>query len=178
MIKQLIANVIAKEGGFINHPADRGGATKYGITQATLTSYLGRQATTADIQDLNKKTAAEIYEQAYYIKPGIDRLPELIQPIIFDTAVNQGRGYAIRTLQTELQAGGYHVGRIDGYVGALTTVAAKKAADELGAVLINNLVTRRIQRYRDIVKADPSQKAFINGWLARAESFWVPEGLA
>jgi lysozyme family protein len=177
MINQLIADVIKKEGGYSNHPADKGGPTCFGVTQATLTSYLGRSCSATDVKLMTKKTAAAIYESLYYLKPGIDRLPELVQPILFDMAVNQGCSYAIRTLQTELQAAGY-LGRIDGSTGPLTVAAAEKAAGDLGPVLINNLVRRRIQRYRDIVKADPSQKAFIRGWLARAESFRVPDNPA
>jgi lysozyme family protein len=35
-MERLLDEVIAREGGFVHHPADRGGPTKYGITQATL----------------------------------------------------------------------------------------------------------------------------------------------
>ncbi len=31
---QIIDAILRREGGFVDHPADRGGATKYGITHA------------------------------------------------------------------------------------------------------------------------------------------------
>lgn len=33
-IEQYLEELIKREGGYVNNPADRGGATKYGITQA------------------------------------------------------------------------------------------------------------------------------------------------
>ena len=33
-IEQFLNELIRREGGYVNNPADRGGATKYGITEA------------------------------------------------------------------------------------------------------------------------------------------------
>ncbi len=60
-IEGLIQAVMRKEGGFVDHPADRGGATNLGITQATLSVYLGRKATLTDITTLKPEVAREIY---------------------------------------------------------------------------------------------------------------------
>ena len=37
-IDAMITDVIRREGGYVNHPADKGGPTKYGITHKTLTA--------------------------------------------------------------------------------------------------------------------------------------------
>ena len=99
LIETLIAEVLKKEGGYVNHPADKGGPTNYGITQDTLTNYLGRKATIDDVKNLQKSTAAEIYENNYFIKTGIQLLPEPIIPLMFDMAVNHGGHGAIKMLQ-------------------------------------------------------------------------------
>jgi lysozyme family protein len=65
----MIHDVIRREGGFVDHPADRGGPTKFGITQKTLSRALGRQATTEDVRRLTREIAAEIYRRTYYTNP-------------------------------------------------------------------------------------------------------------
>jgi lysozyme family protein len=170
-INQLINEVIKKEGGYVNHPDDHGKATKYGITQATLSGFRGHACSAADVKALSKAAAAVIYRHQYYIKPGFDKLPEALQPVIFDMGVNCGPGRAVKLLQATLHAAGYNPGPEDGVLGGKTQLAARKAYDALGPALINNLVARRCAYYRALVEADASQQVFLNGWLARAESF-------
>ena len=68
--EKIIKNIIRREGGFVNHPADKGGATKYGITQATLGSWRGlkRNATVAEVQSLLQSEAEQIYYKNYIQK--------------------------------------------------------------------------------------------------------------
>lgn len=40
-VDEMIDAIIRREGGYVNHPADRGGPTRYGITMATLSEELG-----------------------------------------------------------------------------------------------------------------------------------------
>jgi lysozyme family protein len=170
-INQMINDVIKKEGGYVNHRSDRGGPTKYGITQSTLSRYRGRQCTAADVKALPTASAAVIYRHEYYIKPGLDKLPEALRPVIFDMGVNCGPKRAIKLLQAALHAAGYNPGPEDGVMGGKTSSAARTAYDAMGPALINNLVSRRCDYYRALVEADASQGVFLNGWLARAESF-------
>lgn len=175
-IKQLIKDVIAKEGGFVDHPNDKGGPTKYGITRESYreyigTSYNGSPVTAAAIKVISKEFAAKVYEKLYYIAPGINHLPEQIQPIVFDMAVNHGPNRAIRILQRVLWDAGYNAGSVDGIVGQRTITAAGNAITDLGSMFINNIVTHRVWFYEKIIKDDPSQAVFKNGWMKRAESF-------
>jgi lysozyme family protein len=48
-IRRLINDVLAKEGGYVDHPADKGGPTNFGITQATLSRYLERVVTPDEV---------------------------------------------------------------------------------------------------------------------------------
>lgn len=170
-VKELIDEVIKKEGGFADRPADKGGATKYGITQATLSNYYGKKCTVGDVKRMEKAVAYAIYELSYLTKTGINKLPEVLIPQVFDMAVNHGGSRAIKILQKTLNEFGYTCGRVDGFLGDLTISSAKKAVSD-NFILINNaIVSHRIAFYESIVERDPSQKIFLVGWLARANSF-------
>ena len=173
-IQQEIDNLIKREGGFVNHPADKGGPTNMGITQKALTNWLAREATIADIENLSKQTARDIYYSNYYIKPSIDDLPELLRPIVFDMVVNSGKR-GIKLLQDALNCHGYDCGKVDGRIGPKTAASAKAAVEQMGNELIKILVRRRVIFYEGIVKADPTQRAFLAGWINRSESFLPKE---
>ncbi len=171
-----IDKAIAREGGYINHPADRGGPTNMGITQKTLTLYFGKEQLVADVYNLSKQTARDIYYTNYYIKPDIKSLPDLIKPIMLDMVVNSGKR-GIKILQHLLTCYNYQPGKIDGYIGPKTIYAAKVAAEDMGNDLVRKLIKRRVIFYENLVKADDSQRVFLAGWIARAESF-LPETTA
>ncbi|RMD88945.1 MAG: hypothetical protein D6807_04715, partial [Alphaproteobacteria bacterium] len=86
----MIDALIGREGGFVDDPDDPGGATKYGITLAVLEGWRGRRLGREDVAALKLAEARAIYAELYYRRPGIDRLPAALQPLLFDTAVNQG----------------------------------------------------------------------------------------
>jgi lysozyme family protein len=175
LIQKLIADVLKKEGGYVNHPADKGGATNYGITKATLSNYLGKSCTPDDVKAMTKATAADIYEHRYFIDTGIQNLPEEIIPMLFDMAVNHGSSNAVKMLQLELAEFGDNsgAGEADGIIGKRTIEAAKHAIAVNKKLFNNELVARRLNFYRDIVRRNPSQKVFLNGWETRAKSFLI-----
>jgi len=82
VIDQIIKNIIRSEGGYVNDPDDKGGATKYGITKPALSNHLGREVEDIDIINLSHQEAADIYEQHYFHYPRIDELPETLHPIM------------------------------------------------------------------------------------------------
>lgn len=169
---QMIDDILAREGGFVNHPADRGGPTNFGVTQATLTSWRGREATIDDVRSLTMDEARDIYRTRYYVGPKIDRLPSLIQPLVFDMSINHGPGTAIKLLQRVLNERGITC-EVDGGIGDETIRCAQTAVDQFGEDLINFLVDKRIQFYHQIVDKNSSQSVFLNGWLNRANEFRV-----
>lgn len=171
-VTQMISKIIQAEGGYVDHPHDKGGPTKWGITQKTLSLWRGKNMTKADVQALTKFDAISIYYFKYYVKPGINELAQPIQPIMLDMSINHGHVNAIKMLQRTLNRFGYLPDTgIDGLIGFNTLKAVREALLELADIFIFALVDTRIAFYKAIINQDPSQKVFEKGWLARAESF-------
>jgi lysozyme family protein len=172
-IDDLLDDVISKEGGFVNHPADRGGATKYGITIHTLSRYLGRQATVDDVRSITVDLAKEIYLADYYYSPRINTLNEAVQPKVFDMAVNHGARRAVKILQQVINKAGFGALSVDGAIGNLTRSALDDAHAAMGGYLINALVDERNNFFDAIIARRPSQQVFERGWKNRSNSFRV-----
>jgi len=177
-IKEIIAGIIAKEGGYVNHPNDKGGPTNYGITAMSYAEYFRRPSsnvpmdvTIAEIKAVTPALAEKIYYTLYYVRPNIINLPELIQPIMLDMAVNHGRRGSVKILQAALADEDHSFSQPDGIIGVKTVIAAEKAVTDLGQNFITVLVNKRINYYNQIIKNDPTQAVFKSGWIARAESF-------
>jgi lysozyme family protein len=173
MLLNPIQEIIDNEGGYVNNPADRGGPTKYGITQKTLSNYWGIQATEQQVKDLDIKVAKEIYETNYLSKPRIDKLPEgLLQTLVLDMAVNHGPKRGIRILQNATNKTGLNSRlKPDGILGPKSRASIYKCLEYLGYYYTNLICKQRDLFYYRIVRARPSQEEFINGWLTRSNSF-------
>ena len=161
----LLDGLIAREGGYVDHPADRGSATKYGVTARTLGMWrqLGRPATRAEVQALELQEARNIYRQIYIVGPGFDAITTpALRALVVDDGILSGPATAIETLQRCLGI------RDDGVFGPRTR-AAVEAADPV--TLHVRIVKARVIRYAQIVEADPTQAVFIEGWARRALGF-------
>lgn len=167
IIENYLDRMIAREGGYVNHPADRGGPTKYGITLKTLAVWRNKVVTPRDVRELTENEAKHIYRENYYRKPGIDRLPRLIQEHVFDIAVNSGPHKAVMLLQEALNILGSSL-VVDGLIGRKTIGAAQL---HYSPYVNNVLVHLRLGYYQSICDKRPSQNAFRKGWIARAQSF-------
>jgi len=171
-IDEMIDGILRREGGFVDHPADRGGPTKYGITHKTLSQYVGHAVLRSDVENLSEDLARDIYERNYYFAPRIDRLPESIRSFIFDCAVNHGPRRAIRFVQSVCNQAGYAPPlHEDGAMGPNTRLAAEWAEAEMGEMFLKALIEERRNFYRLIVEANPSQKVFLKGWMNRVDEF-------
>jgi len=96
-----IDDLIIREGGYTNHPGDKGGPTKYGITESVARTH----GYNGNMQDLPRDIAERIYLETYYIKTGIARVrqPALAEELL-DSAVLHGPARAISWLQQALNA--------------------------------------------------------------------------
>lgn len=180
-VRSLAEEIVAREGGYVNDPDDPGGATNHGVTIATLRR-LGLDLTgdgrvsNADVRALTRAQAVEIFIDHYWRKPGIDRLPEELQPVVFDMHVNAGAN-AVRILQRLLT----RLGRPcpdDGIIGPRTVAAAFAA----GPGLAEAYALARRDYYYALADARPASRKYARrrdggkgGWITRAEEFIAPE---
>lgn len=173
-IDTLIEGLIDREGGYVDHPADRGGPTRWGITQAVAR----RQGYMDDMRHLPRSDAAAIYRRLYWIKPGFDRIAERAPALaaeLFDTGVNMGTGTATAFLQRALnalnrEARDYPDLAVDRRVGAATLAALDAFLRKRGVdgenVLLKAIEALQGAHYIQIAEARPSQEAFVYGWLS------------
>jgi len=118
-----LAIVLKQEGGYADNPLDPGGATKYGITRATLAEWRKVSPPSslpkAEVAALGSEEAAAIYRALYWDRCNAGALPPGLDLALFDYAVNSGPDRAVRALQTQVGA------QPDGIVGPLTLDAIK-----------------------------------------------------
>lgn len=177
-IDEMIADVIRREGGYVDHPDDRGGPTKYGITQKTLSRYKGYSVLTREVKNLTVEVAAEIYEQNYFLGPSIHKLPNEIQPFVFDSAVNHGPRRALKFVQSVCNQAGYTPALVvDGAMGPNTRRGAEWCQQQMEELFLQALCEERRNFYYLIVANNPSQKVFLKGWMNRLADFGYEEQL-
>lgn len=178
IIQQELAALLAREGGFIDHPADRGGPTCYGITEqvARAAGYNG------PMTELPRSVAEAIYRQRYWLDPGFDRVARISERVaveLFDTGVNMGPRVAIGFLQRALNALNRRgrdwpdiqpTRQIDeATIAALTALrTVRKANGEV--ILVKTLNCLQGARYIELSEARPANEAFTFGWLDKRVS--------
>ena len=173
-IEVLIDEVITREGGYSNHPADRGGPTRWGITQAVARQH----GFAGDMRVFPREEAVSIYRRLYWSRPRLDevakRAPSLAAEL-FDTGINMGPAVASRFLQRALNAlnrngADFADMVVDGAIGAVTLAALDAFLDRRGAsgeaVLIKAVEALQGERYLALAEQRPANEAFLYGWLA------------
>lgn len=174
-IDQLVDALIEREGGYVNHPADRGGPTRYGITEAVARAhgYAGAMAS------LPRDEAAAIYRRLYWLRPRFDEVAERCTRVaaeLFDTGVNMGPAVAATFLQralTALNRNGSDYADLtpDGRIGDRTLAALDAYLAARGrrggeTVLLRALEALQGERYLRLAERRPANEAFLYGWLA------------
>jgi lysozyme family protein len=174
-VDPLIEALIEREGRYVNHPDDRGGATCYGITESVARAH----GYAGGMRNLPKAEAAAIYRRLYWIRPGFDAVAERSTAVaaeLFDTGVNMGPAVAATFLQralTALNRNGADYADLapDGRIGKSTLAALDaflavrgKAGGE--TVLLRALEALQGERYLRLAERRPANEAFLYGWLA------------
>lgn len=165
---------LAWEGGFVDHPADRGGATNMGVTQATYDA--DRKRRSFPLQSVRFCTVEEaysIYERCYWLPNRCADLPALLACAHFDACVNHGAKNAAKMLQRAV------IADVDGVIGPQTINAA---LDVVARYSDRWAVTRQLHFRKEfflaIVERDRSQMAFFNGWMNRLADLAKVSGVA
>lgn len=142
--------LLGVEGDYSDHPADPGGKTRYGITEAVARAagYRG------DMRSLPVSLAQEIYRREYWTAVRADDLPPALRYAVFDAAVNSGTKQAVKWLQRAIGA------TDDGIVGPQTITMARAAHPDF--------VTRRMLAQRLAFMTNlPTWPQFSRGWARR-----------
>ncbi len=149
-----IRHVLDTEGGYVDNPYDRGGKTKYGISQ--------RQYPDLNILTLTLEDAIAIYQRDYWLAYDCHQLPPAFGVFLFDAVVNHNPKTAVRFIQRALRI------TTDGIIGPHTLGAARRAAvmssfDEV----LSMAFAYRADYYHDLMVANRTQERFALGWFKR-----------
>lgn len=150
-----LAHVLRHEGGYVNHPADPGGPTKYGITLAVYRDTGRPNATAADLRAITHAEAGAIYRARYWDALACDALPAGLDYALFDYGVNSGVARAARVLRHLCGTAGQGA-RIDA-----ATLAALRRRD--AAALVASLCDERLAFLRRL----KTWRVFGRGWSRR-----------
>lgn len=174
-IDQYLKELIDREGGYVNNPADRGGPTKYGITEAVARA----NGYNGNMRDLPLDFAITVYKKRYWTEPRFDQINTITSAVaeeLLDTGVNCGVAFARPLLQRALNLlnnqgkGGWPDIAVDGIYGPATLNALKtylvKRGKEGELVLLRVLNIMQGQRYIEICERNPSQEQFFFGWIS------------
>lgn len=159
-IDEIITDVMKAEGWdtYTNHPADRGGPTKWGITASSWALAIGREATEQDVRLIDESQARSFYRSRYVLAPNFHELPDLLQPLVVDCGVNHGVSVAAKWVQRAVAV------KQDGVIGPQTLAAVGRTDTQ--AVYLK-VCAYRFQLYGRLVTRDPDQAVFAHGWNNR-----------
>ena len=174
-VDALIEALIEREGGYVNHPADKGGPTCFGITEAVARAH----GYAGGMRALPRDDAEQIYKRIYWLRPRFDeianRSPRLAAEL-FDTGVNTGPSVAATFLQRALTALNRNAcdypdlvpdGRLgDQTLAALDAFFSQRGKSNGETVLLRALEALQGERYLRLAERRPANEAFLYGWLA------------
>lgn len=173
--EQILDDIIRREGRvYTNHPADRGGPTRFGVTQATLAAWRGRPVSAREVAELDENEARQIYRRRYVADPGFEAVQDdRLRALLVDTAVLHGPGRAVRWLQVVLGV------TPDGALGPKTRAALAHAGApavyyalvaERGRALVA-LALSDVATKQFLSKHPHVQLQFLRGWTNRVWEF-------
>ena len=182
--------LLKTEGGFVDDPADHGGATKYGISLRFLKAEgafdddhdgiadfdldMDGDIDKRDIRALTVGDARYLYLTSFWKALDCESFPAPIGEMLFDQGVNGGNRAAKvllqRAVNTCLASDSQALIQVDGSIGKQTREAVALSVSTLGIELLVLAYRDQVkQRYREIVRRNPSQAKFLRGWLNRAD---------
>jgi len=158
--------ILKHEGGYVDHPNDPGGATKYGISLRFLKSNgidinVDGRIDKKDIVELTIDEAVQIYRSFFWDKMRLDGISnELLKLHLFDMGVNAGTKTAIKILQRMIGV------EADGLIGSKTLAAINAYYGNI----VSDYASARMKYYENLTIRNPKLKVFLRGWGNRVNS--------
>jgi lysozyme family protein len=164
--RTFLKKILKWEGGYANHPNDRGGCTNKGIILSTYRQYFGASKTCEDLKKITDEEVEHIYKKGFWDACRCDDMNSWqVAHLIADWAVNSGVRNAAKGVQKIVGA------KADGIIGPLTIKAINEREEK---ELFESIKEARKEFYENIVKRNPSQKVFLKGWMNRLNDYnWV-----
>lgn len=164
--KKYAPKLLQLEGGYTNHPDDQGGPTNLGVSYKVYKAYCGQERTIKDLQNISYGTWEKIMKDLYWDKCLADEIEnQSVAEIVVDWCVNSGM-VGLRKVQEIVDT------KPDGIAGP-KTLAAINGSEQ--SELFERIMDARKQFYVNIVKRNPRQKVFMNGWMNRLLMFKFEE---
>jgi len=163
-VNKLAPYILKWEGGFVDHKADKGGATNMGVTIGTWrqNGYDKDGDGDIDVADLKLLTKQDVINRIlkphYWDRWKADQIvSQPIANILVDWVWGSGKwGIIIPQRLLGVEA--------DGVAGQQTITAVNKQSP---ADLFARIKTARLTFLNDVVKNNPSQRVFLKGWINR-----------
>ena len=146
--------ILHHEGGYVNHPKDPGGETNLGVTKRVYEDFGG----TKDMKDLTHEDVEPIYKKNYWDRVKGDDLPEGLDLMIFDFAVNAGTGRAAKFIQRLVNT------TVDGGIGPNTLGKIKEYVVTYG---IEETITSYALMRQNYYESLSTFDTFGRGWTRR-----------
>jgi lysozyme family protein len=142
--------LLGHEGGYVNHSADPGGETRWGISK--------RSYPAEDIKNLSVDRAKQIYKRDFWDKCRCDELPPPLALLVFDASVNCGPSRSVKWLQKAVGA------NPDGAAGPRTAEAVRAAVSKRGGgAVCREVLVQRLLFHIGL----PTWGTFGLGWARR-----------
>lgn len=155
--------VLAREGRYVDDPDDRGGATNFGITQRAYDAWRKKHRLGVQhVKDITQKEVEAVYKEGYWDTIRGDNLPSPLNLVMFDSAVQHSPHRAAVLLQELIGV------EADGAIGPKSLQELTTATQAVGvAPIVYFYLIKRKLFYAQIIKNDPTQAKFKNGWSNR-----------
>lgn len=157
--EKCLSEVLKHEGGYVDHPADPGGATNRGVTKKAWEEYVGHEVSKDDIKALTVQDVTPFYRKRYWDVCKCDRLDAGLDYVVFDIAVNSGTGRAAKFLQSAVGVGA------DGSIGPATLGAVDNSS--LSTTELINIICDRRQKFWESLSTFGT---FGKGWTRRGNA--------
>ncbi len=160
--KRLVPFIRKWEGGFVNDPYDKGGATNAGVTIATYRAYRKQKGyATTSVDDLKGMTSVEwqeIFKTLYWDRWRADGIrSQSVADILVDWVWASGV-WGIKIPQRLLGV------TVDGVVGPVTLETLNRLE---ARKIFDTIKSARVQFIDDICRRTPTNERFRRGWMNR-----------